>query len=517
MNTVRTTNRPWVWCLAATALGSAPQFTAGEIQPTGEFDGTSVAGSVLPRPFSSPACEPRGVHIGITDDPTTMLAVSWYTRCVLGGEPIVAWEARDGSAESGKATGISKCAPRHPSIGPAPFHHVTIKGLKAHTEYALTLPHRDEALRVWTAPAESDSISFIAFGDVGTRRSAKRFLRRVSESVRAGTPPGFALVLGDWSYANKNLFPDYGVKRPVDQHGLEQPWHETWCDLFDGLSGIAEGMPVFGPLGNHDHREKWRSPRKIPWSHEALTDRVVFPEGGGPDGRYYTVRWGSLQIFVFDVESLEDRGRDLRAQYEWAEGQLKESHRDAAITWRIALVHTPVFPSPGEAQNPQLVRALSCLFEQKSTHVDLVLSGDLHIYERSVPILRQGEGPSKGIGGESPVDRHRPCVGEQAVRHITVGTGGRSGKSHRRFSGGQFHAFPARDDEPNRNGFLRVDIVGDQLTTAFYRCTAPELKCSSFDLIDRVTIRKTVGSELEGKSSRGILEGPPVDEVPPTR
>jgi Iron/zinc purple acid phosphatase-like protein C len=100
------------------------------------------------------------------------------------------------------------------------------------------------------------------------------------------------------------------------------------------------------------------------------------------------------------------------AQYEFAHGDLA-THQASA--WRIVVVHQPVYSSTTPRSSSLTLRAaLAPLFQQQ--RVDLVLSGNVHNYERTHPLTngRPAEGgvtyvvSGGGGNGLNPITRPKP-------------------------------------------------------------------------------------------------------------
>ena len=129
-------------------------------------------------------------------------------------------------------------------------------------------------------------------------------------------------------------------------------------------------------------------------------------------GRYYSFDWENAHIVVLDSNTpLEEAAAGRGEMLEWLD-------RDLAATtayWRIAMFHHPPYAGGPNQEDPlsELVRQHIVPILERH-HVDLVLNGHEHNYQRSHPIngivyLTSGGG---GASIYQPIPR-----GEAAVQH----------------------------------------------------------------------------------------------------
>jgi hypothetical protein len=220
-----------------------------------------------------------------------------------------------------------------------------------------------------TAPAPGDETPFtlLAFGDSGDGTSAQTALaaQMAHES--------FDLVLhaGDVVYPSGSV-PDYGPR------------------FFTPYASIIAGHCVFPTLGNHDLDDP-----TAPGYFDAFSIARNNPENSG---HYYSFVWGGTKIVSIDTWSSFQTTGPPPAMMTWLQNELASS----TSRWLVVLMHVPAFSSGAIFSQSQPLRtALVPLFEQ--LHVDLVVQGHDHAYERTVPISSAG----------------RP-----AVTYVTTGGGG---------------------------------------------------------------------------------------------
>jgi hypothetical protein len=99
----------------------------------------------------------------------------------------------------------------------------------------------------------------------------------------------------------------------------------------------------------------------------------------GANHSWYSYDWGDAHVVVLDSEQPTGSGSP---QYAFLQQDLA-AHQSAA--WRIVAVQRPPYSSSSANSSSPAIRALVPLFQQQ--HVDLVLSGNSHNYERSQPLI----------------------------------------------------------------------------------------------------------------------------------
>ena len=249
----------------------------------------------------------------------------------------------------------------------------------------------------------SGTVNFIAFGDSGDGSP---------QQAQIGTLIGnesfnFALHMGDVAY----------------EDGTYQQYHDFF---FTPYQSWLRSHPISLTIGNHDDRTANAAPYR---------DLFVLPENGTsqifPDSkeRYYSFDWGPIHFVCLDSElSFLDTSR-RQEQVNWLSADL------AATTqpWRIVFFHRPPYSSGFHGSDLALQQAFGPIFEQR--HVQLVLNGHDHDYERSVPWRE---------------------TGPQAVTYVVTGGGGAELRAV-----GQ-SAFTAV--ATSVNNYVRATVSGCQLT-----------------------------------------------------
>jgi len=139
--------------------------------------------------------------------------------------------------------------------------------------------------------------------------------------------------------------------------------------FFRPFGPLIDHVPIFPALGNHDNSAQ----HGAPWL-DAFTTPANNPEGSE---RYYSFDWGDVHFVALDVVS---------TPFESGTPQRVFLEQDLAATtaaWKVVYFHRPPYSGGRHGDNPQIVEKLVPVFEQY--HVDLVLSGHEHTYQRMKP------------------------------------------------------------------------------------------------------------------------------------
>jgi hypothetical protein len=223
-----------------------------------------------------------------------------------------------------------------------------------------------------TAPAAgAGELTFVAFGDSGNGSTQQRQLATVIERDAFD----LALHVGDIVYGT-----------PATNQATFVTYQTFLFDIYKWL----RNKPFLPTEGNHDSRPTNGNGR-------AYLDLFVLPGNGGtptrPDHaeRYYSFDYGPVHFTVLDTEFTFQDATRRSEQLAWAEVDLAATRQP----WKIALFHRPPYSSGAEHGSDPVVRSsLGPLFERY--HVDLVLSGHDHDYERTRP-MRVSTNPADGF------------------------------------------------------------------------------------------------------------------------
>jgi Calcineurin-like phosphoesterase len=197
--------------------------------------------------------------------------------------------------------------------------------------------------------------------------------------------PELVLGLGDYSYENSA---------------------DCWFGIVDT---IIDKMII--AIGDHEH--------DVPGEGENPELLDEYMNRSGLEQQYYTYRYGNAFVLVMSQEV--PHSNDSK-QYDFVVNSLSKASSDPDVDWIIVASHNPFYNSPSSRPDFGALRnTYHELFEEHG--VDLVLSGDIHNYERSAPIVFNGNESASPIptstNGETYVD-------PEGQIFATVGTGGHS-------------------------------------------------------------------------------------------
>jgi hypothetical protein len=280
---------------------------------------------------------------------------------------------------------------------PARAHAVRLEGLEPGTGYRYRIdpPGLAGEGRFRTPPADDRApVRFAAVGDSGTmpwwfNAHALGWARlrpllawtdvpmqwQVARWI-ARTDPDFFVHLGDIAYWPYHL-------REAHEEGFFRPF-----------APVLQQAALYVITGNHDYPIDGSPP-----PYDALFQH---PESDAPSGRSYSFAWGSVRVVAVDNPAAWWKAdTPLHA---WLDRTLAEVREP----WLVVVTHTPC----ASAYRPEkgiFQKGLCRLLEQRG--VDLVISGDDHLYQRFEP--RVPEGPiqiTAGGGGKDlyPYDADHP-------------------------------------------------------------------------------------------------------------
>lgn len=197
-------------------------------------------------------------------------------------------------------------------------------------------------------------VRFAAVGDNGS--GGRQAMAVASQMARAYEVAPYELValLGDICY--------YG--NFVDRY--DQVFRRPMGPLID--AGVAFELAI----GNHDEG--------LRHSDEGAEEIDAELRLLGTPGRYYVTTHGPVDLFYVDSSRPGAFGPDAPTQWEW----LDDALTDADGQWRIVCLHHPLYSSGRHGSTLEARERLEPILRRH--HVDLVLAGHDHHYERTHPI-----------------------------------------------------------------------------------------------------------------------------------
>lgn len=380
----------------------------------------SLLGSVTAGRAADGAAAPDELHLSWVGDPSTTMAVTWRTATDSAGPYVIQWGPTPGVYSGGDVAATSEPAPG----GRGFLHKAEVTGLQPDTEYSYRVAGDNGAWSTEysfrTAPGTlSDrGITFTVNGDVGTSymfADVAPIMHRL-----AAEPPGPHLVVGDLTYAD--LY-----------RGTEEEEH--W--LATDLAVVARRRPVLVTWGNHEYY------RAADAGIETITQYFQLPRTGWPNAcnptPFYSLRYAGVLLVALDDPA--SPCFDRAGQQAWLGQTLAAAAADAAVVWKVVLVHSPPFSSGCHGSE-----ALNRYPEFDRYGVDLVISGHDHDYERSWPTSWDGS----AIGSDYAAPRY--------PTYLVAGVGGAA--TYDCVSSKPWSAF----FDPGRHvGYVRVTAFPTQL------------------------------------------------------
>lgn len=281
-------------------------------------------------------------------------------------------------------------------------HRVAVGGLEPGRAYAYSLGDgTDGGWTEWrtvtTAPGPDRPVRFLYLGDAQT--GLEGWGRLLAAAARQTPPADFLILAGD--------LVDRGNERT------------NWDHFFLRAAGVFDRLPVMPCVGNHEYLDV--GPR-------LYRANFALPPNGPPGidaGLVYSFEAGDAFFAVLDSTLAVWDPAMARRQVEWLDRSLARTR----ARWKIAVFHHPVYPSHPWRDMPALREHWVPVFDRH--HVDLVLQGHDHSYQRTHPLRnhRPASGPESGtiyliaVSGDKYVEgAHRDGVAKAMSRVSTYQT-----------------------------------------------------------------------------------------------
>jgi 3',5'-cyclic AMP phosphodiesterase CpdA len=203
----------------------------------------------------------------------------------------------------------------------------------------------------------------------------------------------------------------------------------TWSNWFTNNSRSARYRPWMPAAGNHENELG-----NGPIGYGAYQTYFEVPDSGASPqlrGLWYSFTAGAVRVISInnDDVALQDAGNSYIHGYSggeqrrWLERELANARRDPDIDWLIICMHqTAISTAKKNGADLGIREQWLPLFDQY--HVDLVLCGHEHHYERSHPLRGS-------LGSDTrtpiPVDTRRDVIDTtRGTVHLVIGGGGTS-------------------------------------------------------------------------------------------
>jgi hypothetical protein len=303
-------------------------------------------------------------------DPTTTAAVLWGTagyntnaRVRFGTSPSALTQTQTGFVYTNPATALS------PAVGSGPmnFHEVDLCGLTPGTTYYYQAGGGAPGQEVWSAtqsfttvPA-TEPITVAVFGDARDTQSTWQLVHE--RMVDAN--PAILLISGD--------IVDIGIQEILFTDWLTDIWH----DPNDATKFLTLGQFIMVPIsGNHEN--------------DSMDFFANFPiPGQGAEAQQYaSFDIGNTHFVLIDDNPTANNEATAPAIVSWLESDLALADADRAKhPFIVTVSHRGMFSTSEHAADSDVLltrQTFAPIFDKY--HVDLVLNGHDHEYERTYPL-----------------------------------------------------------------------------------------------------------------------------------
>jgi hypothetical protein len=298
-----------------------------------------------------------------------------------------------------------------------------------------------------------------------TERNNNSSSSATSAAANGTGPADFNIAaVGDWGCKSRteDTVDNILSRDPELVIGLGDYSYDDSADCwFEIVDPIIDKMII--AIGNHEHERPGQGDNPNIPSPELLEE---YMNRFGLSEQYDTYRYGNVFVLVMSTEVPFDEGSE---QFDFVVSSLSAASSDPDVDWIIVVSPEPMYASISigndntEKSQGALRNTYHKIFEEND--VDLVLQADSHNYERSVPMVFDGEESDSPISASTGRETY---VDPEGQIFVTVGTGGYS-----------IHAFKVKNPyivtQFEGYGFLDIRIItttndggGERLVGKFY-------------------------------------------------
>jgi hypothetical protein len=341
------------------------------------------------RKCKAPCCAadapPEQVHLSLHPTDRTVMGVTWVTLDDKGAEhpTIVQWGTSPEGPFKQIAFGHEDTYTQAGWVGL--LHKATMTDLAPATRYYYQVGSDTTSTAGWsqvfsfkTFDPAAPHTRFAVVADMAYDENSDGVVAHIEALVDAGEVD-VVVHSGDIGYAD----------------GYEPHWDT----FFNKVESIAARVPYMFTPGNHEFWYNFAAYKArffLPPSAEA--DQALPLSRGNDDNMYYSWEYGAAHFLALNSETAIDVPNFSKAQLSWLDGVLEDKsgpegtsvYVDRSRTpWLIAHFHRPMYCSDdhacGTGSTELRVRGEKPLH---SAHTDLVLTGHVHAYERTLPVYR---------------------------------------------------------------------------------------------------------------------------------
>jgi 3',5'-cyclic AMP phosphodiesterase CpdA len=282
-----------------------------------------------------------------------------------------------------------------PNLPKRRIYLVNLQNLAAGTTFTYRIIKNKKSVFSDSAKALKDtgqSFRFVAMGDIGAGTADAKLIAQ--QAFHAN--PDLVVIPGDIVY----------------EHGLITEYDRNFWPVYNADSASNNGAPLMRSIpfaaapGNHDTEDRnfnnypdalayflfWDQPINGPQPKDASAvypDLIIadslrrsFVATAGdrfPVMTNFSFNYGNAHFLFLDADTYVDWTNEELQQ--WINRDLENA---SSFTWKFVVYHHPGFSSSREHFEQQQMRLLAPLFEKGK--VDVVFSGHVHNYQRSLPM-----------------------------------------------------------------------------------------------------------------------------------
>ncbi|MCL4435095.1 MAG: purple acid phosphatase [Thaumarchaeota archaeon] len=316
---------------------------------------------------------PLSIHLSTEGDPSVTVSVVWKTGGTTNSSVV---EYGTSAEYSSQAMGSAYTYPGSAGV----LHRVRMYGLTPGTTYHYRVGDpvggwsADHTFR--TAPVDGRNFTFTAIADQGTTKYSVKNVEMASTLNSS-----FNLIAGDLSYST----------------GSQGTW-DKWFNIIEPMASNALYLPS---IGNHE------IDANVGGNLSLYLNQFVLPG----NEQWYSFNWGNAHFVSLYVSPYAE---GTAPQYAWLAQDLEAASKNPRINWIIVYLHFPPYSSGRYANLLSLRSNLTPILDLY--HVDVVLTGHDHNYQRTYPIYN-------GTQTSNAFDRY---VDPKGTIYAVTGGGGES-------------------------------------------------------------------------------------------
>jgi hypothetical protein len=393
--------------------------------------------TLWPQPNRNGAPPVSGLHLQFGKNAATEVVVSWHTTDAVGNPRVMLGTPVSGYGRTVQAE--TRTYRDAKSGAEVRVNHARLDNLSPDTAYVYAAVHdgaTPELGTVRTAPSGRNPLCFTSFGDQSTP-TLNTLAGTAFTNDNIGSPaaadtttaieriaPLFNLVNGDLCYAN-----------------LAHDRIRAWSDWFENNTRSARYRPWMPAAGNHENELG-----NGPIGYTAYQTYFALPDAGSGQefrGLWYSFTAGSVRVISLNNDDVcfQDGGNFYvhgysgGAQKRWLEAELAAARSDPVIDWIVVCMHQTAISTSDHTNGADLGIRQEWLPLFDRYHVDLVVCGHEHHYERAHPVRGTLDTETRT---PIPVTTGTPSSGgvidtTRGTVHVVIGGGGTSAPSNGMF------------------------------------------------------------------------------------